>query len=281
MGGRPLLVGLVVAVLVLGGVAFAAVRGPRRPDGAAGPGGDAGPPNVLVVVTDDARAETLQVMPRTRRWLADGGVTFTQGFATTPSCCPSRASILSGRYVHNHGVLRQQLGDRLDAEFERDDARPWFLYLAPFAPHDPRIPEPRYAAASFPDLERVGGGGEAEVAGAPAYLRQRAPADPGEVAALRTGQARTLLSVDDLLDRVMGRLQATGELDDTLVFYLSDNGYSWGEHRHVGKFVPHTESIKVPFLVRGSWRLPAGTVDDRLVATELAAASTCEGASCP
>jgi hypothetical protein len=113
MGRRPLVVALVVAVLVLGGVAFAAVRGPGRP---AGSGGDAGPPNVLVVVTDDARAETLQVMPRTRRWLADGGVTFTQGFATTPSCCPSRASILSGRYVHNHGVLRQQLGDRLDQE---------------------------------------------------------------------------------------------------------------------------------------------------------------------
>ena len=343
MGGRrPLVVGLVVAVLVLGGVAFAAVRGPGRPDGPAGPGGDARPPNVLVVVTDDARAETLQVMPRTRPWLADGGVTFTQGFATTPSCCPSRASILSGRYAHNHGVLRQQLGDRLDqettlarylsgggyrtamagkflnrwplrrppphfdryaqanggyydqlwqvdgavrrvptysttfvgdqalaylAEFERDDARPWFLYLAPFAPHDPRVPEPRYAAASFPDLEQVGGGGAAEVAGAPAYLRQRAPADPGEVAALRTGQARTLLSVDDLVERVMGRLQATGELDDTLVFYLSDNGYSWGEHRHVGKFVPYTESIKVPFLVRWPGRLPAGTVDDRLVAT--------------
>ena len=66
---------------------------------------------MLVVVTDDARAETLAVMPKTRRWLGDGGVTFTQGFATTPSCCPSRASILSGRYVHNHGVLRQQLDE--------------------------------------------------------------------------------------------------------------------------------------------------------------------------
>ena len=55
--------------------------------------------------------------------------------------------------------------------------------------------------------------------------------------------------------------------DDAGVFYLSDNGYSWGEHRHVGKFVPYTESIRVPFLVRWPGRLPAGTVDDRLVAT--------------
>ena len=87
------------------------------------------------------------------------------------------------------------------------------------------------------------------------------------MADLRTGQLRTLLSVDDLVDRVLRRLADRGELDDTLVFYLSDNGYSWGEHRHVGKFVPYTESIKVPFLVRWPGRLPAGTVDDRLVAT--------------
>src|SRR4029453_2595647 len=113
MGRRPVVVALVVPVLGLGGVAFARVRGPGRP---AGSGGDAGPPNVLVVVTDDARAETLQVMPRTRRWLAAGGVPFTPGSANPPSGCPSRASILGGRYVLNHGVLRQQLGDRLDQE---------------------------------------------------------------------------------------------------------------------------------------------------------------------
>ena len=73
--------------------------------------------------------------------------------------------------------------------------------------------------------------------------------------------------MDDLVDRVLGRLQATGELDDTLIFFLSDNGYAWGEHRHVGKFTPYTESIKVPFVVRWPGRLPAATTDDRLVAT--------------
>jgi arylsulfatase A-like enzyme len=153
------------------------------------------------------------------------------------------------------------------AEFERDDARPWFAYLAPFAPHDPRVPEPKYATASFPALDRVGASGEPPVVGKPAYLRDRSPKAEREVAAVRTGQLRTLLSVDDLVDRVLRRLQETGELDQTLIFFLSDNGYAWGEHRHVGKFVPYTESIKVPFLVSWPGRLPAGTVDDRLVAT--------------
>ena len=183
-------------------------------------------------------------------------------------------------------------------EFEGDDARPWFLYLAPFAPHDPRVPEPRYAAASFPELERVGEAGEAEVAGKPGYLRRRPPADPGEVAALRTGQARTLLSVDDLVDRVMRRLQATGELDDTLVFYLSDNGYSWGEHRHVGKFVPYTEENydqpgggtfreyydldRDPGMERNLLADDdPGNDPPATLAAELAAARTCDGGELP
>jgi arylsulfatase A-like enzyme len=62
-------------------------------------------PNVLIVNTDDQRAEgTMQVMPRTRSWLGAGGTTFTRAHATTPLCCPSRVSLFTGQYAHNHGV---------------------------------------------------------------------------------------------------------------------------------------------------------------------------------
>ena len=44
-------------------------------------------------------------MPRTRRLLADQGTTMTQGLAPTPICAPARASLLTGQYAHNHGVL--------------------------------------------------------------------------------------------------------------------------------------------------------------------------------
>jgi arylsulfatase A-like enzyme len=339
MRGRLVLAGLVVAGLALGLVAVAAARGSGR----AGDRAAQRPrPNVLVIVTDDARAETLAAMPKTRRWIGDAGVTFTNGFAPTPSCCPSRASIFSGRYVHNHGVLRQQLAGHLDQSttlarylkdagyhtamagkflnrwplktpppgydryalanggyydqvwavdgavrrvptysttfigdqaladldsFERDDATPWFAYLATFAPHDPRVPEPKYAKATFPELDKVGPSTVPPVTGKPRYLADRTSVSLAEAARVRTGQLRTLLSVDDLVDRVMRRLSDTGELDNTLVFFLSDNGYAWGEHRHVGKFVPYTESIKVPFVVRWPGHLAAGTVDDRMVAT--------------
>jgi arylsulfatase A-like enzyme len=71
-------------------------------------------PNVLLVVTDDQRADTLDVMPRTRQWLGRGGTTFEQAYVTTPLCCPSRSSILSGRYAHNHGVQTNGDAARLD-----------------------------------------------------------------------------------------------------------------------------------------------------------------------
>jgi arylsulfatase A-like enzyme len=63
------------------------------------------PPNVVVIITDDQRFEgTLQVMPAIRRLVKDRGETFTNAFATTPMCCPSRATIFTGRYAHNHGL---------------------------------------------------------------------------------------------------------------------------------------------------------------------------------
>ena len=47
-------------------------------------------------------------MPETKRLFAEQGVTFTDAYATTPTCCPSRATLFSGRYAHNHGVLTSE-----------------------------------------------------------------------------------------------------------------------------------------------------------------------------
>lgn len=64
----------------------------------------AGPPNVLVILTDDQRAGTMGVMPKTLRLFGRQGRAFPRAFVTTPLCCPSRASILTGRFAHNHGI---------------------------------------------------------------------------------------------------------------------------------------------------------------------------------
>jgi hypothetical protein len=75
------------------------------------------------------------------------------------------------------------------------------------------------------------------------------------------------MSVDDLVDRTFRTLQQLGELGNTLAFFLSDNGYLWGEHR-IGdaKRFPYRQSIGVPFLMRWDGHVPAGTIDTRLAA---------------
>jgi arylsulfatase A-like enzyme len=67
-------------------------------------------PNVLIIVTDDQRIGSLGVMPQTRRYFIRGGTNYKQAFVTTPLCCPSRSSIFSGLYAHNHGVVNNSPG---------------------------------------------------------------------------------------------------------------------------------------------------------------------------
>ena len=61
-------------------------------------------PNILLVLTDDQRANTLWAMPKIRRKIVKKGVKFEQGYVSNSLCCPSRATILTGRYSHGHGV---------------------------------------------------------------------------------------------------------------------------------------------------------------------------------
>jgi arylsulfatase A-like enzyme len=72
-------------------------------------------PNILVVVTDDMRVDGLLVMDFTNEWFSSG-TKYLEAYATTPLCCPARASIFTGRYAHNHGVLKNQDSHDLDTD---------------------------------------------------------------------------------------------------------------------------------------------------------------------
>jgi N-acetylglucosamine-6-sulfatase len=72
-----------------------------------------GPPNVILIVTDDQRSDSMQYMPLTQGIFAKG-TQFTNAYVTTPLCCPSRASILTGQYARNHGVIDNHHAGRLD-----------------------------------------------------------------------------------------------------------------------------------------------------------------------
>lgn len=62
-------------------------------------------PNVVLIVTDDQRYDELSSMPNVRRLISDEGVSFDRAYVSYPLCCPSRSSLLTGLYSHNHGVL--------------------------------------------------------------------------------------------------------------------------------------------------------------------------------
>lgn len=61
-------------------------------------------PNIVLIVTDDQRLDSLRVMPEVQRLLVRRGMTFRRAIVSNPLCCPSRATILTGRYSHTTGV---------------------------------------------------------------------------------------------------------------------------------------------------------------------------------
>ena len=66
-------------------------------------------PNIVVLMTDDQTLESMSVMPKTRRLIGAQGTTFTRSFANYSLCCPSRSTLYTGQYAHNHGVLNNTL----------------------------------------------------------------------------------------------------------------------------------------------------------------------------
>lgn len=296
-------------------------------------------PNIVVINTDDQRDETIQYMPKLQQWLGEGGTTFTNGYVSTPSCCPSRSTLLSGRYVHNNGQYGQQNeGLDLDLTIERymkdggyftghagkfihwlplserapywdrwtyfrggyddvymnfdgtvqksqgnstvitfdkaveyvddfkarDDSKPFFLYLAPIAPHSPSSAEPQYADAPVPAYVPDPSSDEEDRSDKPQFIQYRNKT-VADNEAIRTAMIRTLYTVDDQIDKLMSHLEATGELDNTMVIFTSDNGYQWGEHKLTSKFVPYRKSIQVPFMIRWPGHVQANAVDARPV----------------
>lgn len=301
------------------------------------------PPNILIIITDDQRSG-LSVMPNTVAWFKDGGVNLTNTYATTPLCCPSRASIFTGRYAHNHSVktnviggssgLDQQttlqyylhnagyttafygkylnawplaskppyfndwatthsgayrhhrwnidgqvskvnryntgyIGDRalqfVDQEAQ-NPAHPWLLYLSTAGAHRPFIAEDAHATDPVGSWNGNPAVFEKDRSDKPAYVQKNSDtlADGRDI---RKAQYRTLMSVDDMVGRVFDKLRAVGEADNTLAFFISDNGMMWGEHGMAGgKSNPYTQSVKVPMLARWPGHFEARSTDHRITA---------------
>ncbi len=131
---------------------------------------------------------------------------------------------------------------------------PFFLYWAPSAPHKPAVPQYKYehALAHLPkwrpeSFNEKGIKDKPKWAQVPRLTKAEIHKDVDDT---RLAQYRTLLSVDDAVGHIVAALRKSGELDNTMIIFTSDNGFLWGEHRSTGKQTPWEESIRVPFIFR-------------------------------
>lgn len=148
----------------------------------------------------------------------------------------------------------------------RTSSQPFFMWLAPLAPHDSFDRACGYTDTPMPaarhlhhfDNLAVPHGlnfNEADVSDKPNYVFSvplLAPGVPETLDVQVRRRRETLLAVDEMVEKVVNALFATGKLNNTYIIFTSDNGFLMGEHRlkHL-KTVPYEESIRVPLIIRG------------------------------
>jgi len=184
------------------------------------------------------------VPPGWDRWFAtDGGAYYNYPVAT-------------GHGVRRFGHQPQDYSSRVFAKTadrfvssSSADGTPFFLYLAPTAPHLSATPAPqdrgrfRRTVARYRDPVSVGKQNNSlhPTMGRPVRWTPRTHA---EIDLFHERQLETLFSLDRALARLWAALPA-----DTVVLFTTDNGMLWGEHGLVGKGVPYNEVIRVPMML--------------------------------
>ncbi|MBI3659892.1 sulfatase [Candidatus Acetothermia bacterium] len=149
------------------------------------------------------------------------------------------------------------------------EGKPFFVYLSTFAPHSPSTPAPRHTNL-FLDAKapRTPNYNEADVSDKPSYIRNRQPLTPQEITRIDADtrlRLQSLQAVDEAIASIVDTLKSLGQLDNTYIFFSSDNGFHLGNHRQLeGKIAPYEEEIKVPLMVRGPG-VPAGKTLSHLV----------------
>jgi N-acetylglucosamine-6-sulfatase len=323
-------------------------------------------PNIVFILTDDLDYNSALLMPEVNSRLIAEGTTFNNAFINYPLCCPSRATILTGLYAHNHGVkgnnspeggfekflskglekdtiavrlkesdyqtaffgkylkeypaddpthvppgwdewYGKQRGQRLYSytinengqvvsygreteDFYTDilssqvtgfvrriapNPKPFFMYVAPTAPHSPATPAERHKDAfAGEEAPRPPSFDEEDVLDKPSFIRDKErfyEEDVSNVDDYYRERLRSLLAVDEMVAALIQELEAAGVLDNTYIIFTSDNGYHQGEHRiKNGKQTSYEESARVPFFVRGPGVPARSKIEKLIVNTDFA-----------
>ena len=330
-------------------------------------------PNVLVILADDHRFDALGFLghPFLKTphldCLRAGGAHCANAVVTTSLCSPSRASILTGLYAHNHGVTdnynpprdgltwfpehlrsagyatayvgKWHMGDTdevqpgfdrwvsfrgqgtyypdgrgtsrnvpqnsdgtlnvdgetvpqtgyitdeltdyaLDWLEERDaGGTPWLLFVSHKGVHSDFVPADRHrgaydGAAWEPPPNAVPT--DAPTGDRPRWLKDQANSRHGagfaynlpdfNLAAYHRRYCEAILALDESTGRLMDRLEESGEAENTLVIYLGDNGFQFGEQGLIDKRTAYSASVRIPLLMRWPAAIPAGSTVSQTVA---------------
>lgn len=157
------------------------------------------------------------------------------------------------------------LTDKAVQFIETNGDDPFFLNVSYYGFHAPRIPADRHwGVYEDVELRKPPSYREEDISDKPEYVGRPRGLPDWYLQQVWTDALESLLSVDEGIGRIMDALEATGELDNTIIIYTSDNGSSWAEHRLFGKGCPYDSCSTVPMVV---WYpgVTSGTVDDRFV----------------
>src|SRR5215217_6806790 len=154
--------------------------------------------------------------------------------------------------VHDTDLLREKAVHYI--RNQRDDGRPFFMYLAPNAPHTPAYVAKRHEGMfSGRSLPRPPSFNEEDISDKPEIVRRPklSHKEIKDLGDLYRKRLAALQSVDGMIAGLIGALQDTGQLNGTYIIFTSDNGFLFGEHRRTEKSLAYEESIRIPFIVRG------------------------------
>jgi N-acetylglucosamine-6-sulfatase len=217
--------------------------------------------------------ESDEPQPGWDRWVSFKG----QGHYLPPG--PDYTLNVDGKRVRQKGYITEELTDyAIDWLQKREESeKPFFLYLSHKAVHANFTPEEKYGG-SLGDLPFSRPDSEASTAGdrsKPRWLRDQRNSWHGvdfpyhsalDIERYYKRYCETLRSVDDSIGRVLGQLKKMGIHEDTLVIYMGDNGFMFGEHGLIDKRVAYETSIRVPMLVQCPSLIEGGTVVDEMIA---------------
>jgi N-acetylglucosamine-6-sulfatase len=186
---------------------------------------------------------------------------------------------VNGKKVPQKGYITDELTDyALDWLNNLPKDQPFFLYLSHKAVHADFVPperhKGRYKDAQFVVPKTMAKDGE-YAQGRPMWVQNQRNSWHGvdypyhtslDVGEYFKQYAETLMAVDDSIGRVLDTLSKRGELDSTLVVYMGDNGFAFGEHGLIDKRTAYEESMRVPMLARCPELFRGGRTVNEIVA---------------